>query len=152
MKQDLETAALAEDINTHLSSRGFANIEINSAFIADEQIEPPMISLYFLPNGPEPFQLGNTVEKLYKRVLQIDMYMESRQRVTTLVDILMDYLDTMAIYIEDPMQNDAIVGSITCQNTDSIYGQVVTPNPSKAKVSRWRGIVRGTLECHYPTG
>jgi hypothetical protein len=151
MKQDIEIAALAASINTYLSSHNFTSIEINSGFIADEQIMPPMISLYFLPNGPEPFQLGNTTEKLYKRVLQFDIYMENRQRVTTLVDLLMDYLDTTAIYLSDPIQG-IIVGSLTCQNTDSIYGQVVTPNWEKAKVIRWRGIVRGTLEAHYPNG
>lgn len=152
MKQDIETIALASAISTYLSSHGYSGIEINSAFIADEQIKPPMISLYYLPNGPEPFQLGNSTEKLYKRVLQIDLYMENRQRTTALVDLFMDYLDTMAIYLTDPMQNDAVVGSLTCQDTDSIYGQVVTPTVEKARIVRWRGIVRGTLEAHYPNG
>lgn len=152
MKQDIETIALAADIATYLASHGYTGIEINSAFITDEQIKPPIISLYYLPNGPEPFQMGNTTEKLYKRVLQIDLYMENRQRTTALVDLFMDYLDTTAIYLTDPMQNDAVVGSLTCQDTDSIYGQVVTPTVEKAKVVRWRGIVRGTLEAHYPNG
>jgi hypothetical protein len=152
MKQDLEIAKIASAITTFLSSNGFNNVEVNSGFIVDEQIIPPMLSLYYLPNGPEPFQLGNTTEKLYKRVLQVDLYMDTRQKVTTLVDLLMDFFDTMAIYIEDPMQNNAFVGSVTCQNSDSIYGQVVTPNFEKPKVIRWRGIVRVTIEAHYPSG
>jgi hypothetical protein len=151
MKQDIETVALAADITTYLSSHGYTGIEINSAFIADEQIKPPMMSLYYLPSGPEPFQMGNTTEKLYKRVLQIDLYMESRQKVTALVDLFMDYLDTMAIYLIDPMTGTT-VGSLTCQDTDSIYGQVVTPTFDKARIVRWRGILRGTVQAHYPNG
>lgn len=152
MKQDTETIAIAAGITTYLSSHGYTGIEINSAFIADEQIAPPLISLYYLPNGPEPFQMGNTTEKLYKRVLQIDLYMESRQKVTALVDLLMDYLDTFAVYLTDPMQNNAVVGSLTCQDTDSIYGQIVTPTVERPRVARWRGILRATLEAHYPNG
>jgi hypothetical protein len=152
IKQDLEIEGIATAINAHLPTLGLPTIKINAGFIIDDPIVPPLLSLYFLPNGPEPFQLGNTSEKLYKRVLQIDMYMESRTKANTLIDVLMDFLDTMVVLIKDPLQNDLIIGSVTCQNTDSIYGQIVTPNIEKAKVIKWRGIIRGTLDAHYPNG
>lgn len=151
-KENLEASALSSSLTSHLTTLGYGSIPIHSGFAVGEQITPPLISMYFLPSGPEPFQLGDTTEKLYRRVTQFDIYMESQSMVSLIVDILMDYIDTMAVYIYDPLQNDASVGSITCQNTDSIYGQIVTPNYEKPKVIRWRGIVRGTLDMHYPNG
>jgi hypothetical protein len=150
MKQNLELAEIAAAISTLLSNNGLGAIPTHSGFAVGEQIIPPLISLYFLPNGPKPFQMGDTTEKYFNRVIQFDIYMESDEKVSLIIDILMDYLDTMALYINDPMQNNAVVGSITCQNSDSIYGQIVTPNYEKPKVIRWRGIVRATLDIHYP--
>lgn len=152
IKQDLEIAALADAISTYLTNVGLGTIPISTAFEVGNQIVPPLLSLYYLPSGPDPFQLGDTTERIYKRVLQIDGYMESHTRASLLIDTLMDYLDTMVVLVKDPLQNNAVVGSVTCQDTDSIYGQNVTPNFEKPKVIRWRAIVRVTIEAHYPNG
>lgn len=151
-KQDLEIRALTSAIDTHLQSAGWGSITFNDGFEVGDQITPPLIALHWLPNGPEPFQMGDTVQKYYQRVLQIDTYMETKGRVFALNDELMDYLDLMAVSVVDPLNGNAIVGSITCQDTDSIYSEIAPPNLTNPKVIRWRGICRATLEIHYPNG
>lgn len=151
-RQELELAALSSAFSTHLSSTGWGTIPFNDGFEVDEQLRPPLIAIQFLPSGPEPFQMGDTVEKYYRRVMQLDVYMTTKARVSALNDELMDYIDLMAVSIADPMVGNTVVGSITCQNTDSIYSEIAPPNLENPKVRRWRGIVRATLDMHYPTG
>jgi hypothetical protein len=151
-KQDLEIKALIDVLKTHLQTTGWGTIEFQDGFSVNQDIQPPFIAVHFLPNGPKPMQLGDTKEKYYERVTQIDCYMETKGRASSIIDDLMDYIDIMVVPIADPLNGNAIVGSITCQNTDSIYGEIAPPNLGNPKVMRWRAIVRATLDAHYPTG
>jgi len=149
-KQDLEINAIIAALNTHLQSTGWGTFTFNHGFDVNTQISAPTMGLHFLPNGPEPLQMGDTNQKYYRRVLQIDSYMDTRGRAIALNDELMDYLDLMAVSIADPLNGNAIVGSIACYDTDSIYSEIAPPNLNNPKVIRWRAITRATLDSFYP--
>lgn len=151
-KQDLEIEGLIAGLNTYLQDNGFGPFEFNHGFEVGAQVKPMTMALHFLPNGPEPFQMGNSDQKYYRRVLQIDTYMDTRGRALAVNDLLMDYLDLTAVSIVDPLAGNAIVGSIACYDTDSIYSEIAPPNLTNPKVIRWRAITRATLDAFYPRG
>lgn len=151
-KQELEKRALISAFATHLQSLGWGQFTFNSGRDVSTQIVNNTIGIQFLPNGPKPLQVGDTAQKYYQRVLQLDMYVENESRAEALNDALMDFIDLMAVTIVDPLQGNAVVGSIACYNTDSIYSEIAPPNLTNPKVIRWRAIVRATLESFYPNG
>lgn len=149
-KQQLETEALIGAISTHLQSTGWGTFIFNSGRDVATQIEANTMGLQFLPNGPKPLQMGDTNQKYYERVLQIDSYMATEGRALALNDTLMDFFDLTSVVIIDPLAGNAIVGNIACYDTDSIYSEIAPPNLLNPKVIRWRAIVRATLQSFYP--
>jgi hypothetical protein len=144
----IERSALTLSLKTYLEARGWSLIYREG--FPDEELVVPTVAVHFMPTNKETLQLGNTDEKLFKRVVQFDAYMENEGRAGAVCDDIMDFAELESVAIVDIVQDNAIVGSLTCQNNDSIYSETFAPNLTDVKVKRWRGIVRAIYEAHYP--
>jgi hypothetical protein len=142
-----ERRSLRNALNTYLTSKSWTDITYREGFANEETITVPLVAVHFLPTNSVPLQIGSGSEKLFKRVVQIDAYMESEPRADAICDDIMDFLDIVPVSIVDA--TSAMLGSLICQDTGSIYSETFAPILPNPKVIRWRGIVRATLEAHY---
>jgi hypothetical protein len=149
-REVLERAALTSALNTYLDGRGWTDVTFKEGFDIETTIDPPLVAVHFLPTNAETLQIGNVEDKLFRRVVQFDAYMENELRASAIQDDIMDFADLIPVIITDPLQNALVVGSLICQDNDSIYGENFAPILTDVKVKRWRSIVRATYEAHYP--
>lgn len=146
-KKTLERRCVRVALDTYLDSRGWNDLVFKEGFRNEETIDPPIIAVHFLPTKGKAFQLGNTAERLYSRVVQVDCYMENENRADSVIDDIMDFFDLSPVAIVD--SGSTVLGSIICQDSESIYGEIFKPNLTSPKLLWWRGIVRATMEAHY---
>ena len=147
-KEYYERRSFRTTLKTYLESKGWpTTMRYEEGFQTDETISVPLVAVHFLPTRSAPVQLGNTTEKAYVRIIQVDCYMESEPRAQAINDNIMDFMDEVPIIILN--ESAAILGSLICQDTASINSEVLTPNLGNPKVTRWRGVSRGTYEAFY---
>lgn len=144
----IERAALTSALTTYLSGKGWTGLTYREGF-PDLDIEVPSVAIHFMPTHKDTLQLGDTDEKLFTRVVQIDTYMENEGRAASICDDIMDFAELESVVIVD-IVNSETVGSLTCQDNESIYSEIFAPILTDVKVKRWRGIVRATYQAHYP--
>jgi|SRR3972149_681521 len=142
-----ERRSFRNALKTFLETKGWINLNYGEGFQSEETIKVPMVSVYFLPNSGKAFQLGKTVENIYRRRVQIDCYMESESRAMAITDDIMDFMDITPIDIQN--ESSVSLGSLICYDTDSISSETMPPNLLNPKVNRWRGISSGTFEAFY---
>lgn len=146
-----EQRNLLNDIETYMTTAGWSGITYKDTYQSDKTIVNPQVSLTFLPSRGKALQLGKVLgkDKLFTRIVQLDTYMENDIRSGAIVDDLMDFfLEDMCVFILDPAGNN--IGYISLTTDDSVYGEVVPPLMSAPKLTRYRGIVRATVESFYP--
>lgn len=146
-KKSVERRCVRVALTTWLNARGWTTVDYAEGFQSSATIFVPLVAVHFLPGNVKPFQIGNTTEKLYNRVVQVDCYMESEDRADGIMDDVMDFFDVTPIAIVD--HNSTTLGSIICQDSESIYGEKLRPNLSEPKILWWRSIIRCTMEAHY---
>lgn len=143
----LEIRSLRNSLTTYLASASWTGLQFSEKF-GEDTVTVPLIAIHYLPSAGKNLQLGGKGnEKLYQRVIQIDAYMETEDRADAIVDDVMDFFDLVSVVIVD--QSNQPVGSLICQNSDTIYGDTLAPILDNPKVTRWRGIIRATVEAHY---
>lgn len=146
----IERASLTTALSAYVLTQGWADITFKEGFDVESTVAVPLIAVHFLPSGKQTLQLGDTDQKLFKRVVQFDAYMENENRAGAIIDDLMDFAELVSVTLVDVVNNSTPIGSLTCQDNDSIYGETFAPNLTDVKVKRWRGIVRATYEAFYP--
>jgi hypothetical protein len=148
-RKTYEITAFRAALNTYLSARGWTGINYKERFPTESQIVVPTVAITFTqPSRASALQLGSTGEKTFRRIIQVDCFMENNERAEGISDDIMDFMDLEAVLIVDKM-SDATIGTLICFDTDSIYADVVPPDLEIEKVNRWRAIVRGNYEAHY---
>jgi hypothetical protein len=148
----LESRAFRTQVKAYLESQGWtgeSQLRYEEGFQTDATITVPMVAIHFLPSNSKALQLGNIDDKTFRRFIQVDCYMESEDRAGRIMDDVMDFMDLIPIAIVDLMTTDN-VGSLICYDTDTISGEILSPNLNVPKVNRWRSIIRGTFEAFYP--
>ena len=143
----IERSALTSALKTYLEAKGWS-VTYREGF-PNTDLTVPTVGVHFMPTSKETLQLGDTDEKLFKRVVQFDAYMENEGRASSICDDIMDFAELESVVITD-IVNNLVVGSLTCQDNDSIYSETFAPNLTDVTVKKWRGIVRATYEAHYP--
>jgi hypothetical protein len=144
-----EITAFRTALSTYLVARGWTGITYRERFPTEAQVVVPMVAITFTqPSRKTALQIGGSTEQLYRRVVQVDCFMENGERAEDISDDIMDFMDLEAITISDKMTNQN-VGTLICYDTETIFADVVPPDLEIEKVNRWRAIVRGNYEAHY---
>lgn len=140
-------------LDVYLQSAGYTGtntLSYREGFQSDQPIVPPMISITIINPKKVSIQMGGGPDKLFKRTIQVDAYMESEERALAINDLVMDFMDLIPVAILDEGNNG--LGSLVCQDTDSIISDVLPPVTSNPKSIRWRGVTKGAYQAHYPGG
>jgi hypothetical protein len=151
VRYEQRSALLA--LQTYLESAGWAGINAltyRDGYQSEETIEPPMVAITFPPSRIKVIQMGRVSgqDRVYTRRMQVDVYMEDEPRTQALLDDIMDFMDEICIFIEN--ENNQELGTLICHDSESIYADTVPPFMANPKNLRYRGVVRGEFEAHYP--
>lgn len=144
-----ERHSLANALGTLLNSKGWAIGQVREGFQSEDDIVPPMVSVYFLPSRYLELQMGRSIinNKNFERRVQIDCYMETEPRAMTIGDDVADFFDEMFIQIVDPA--GAIKGNLYVPNSETISTEIISPRMTELKVDRWRSTTYASLEADY---
>ena len=143
-----ERRSFRNALKTYLESKGWPNdINYREGFKSGATITIPAVSVHFLPSNKHALQLGPSGEQTYRRIIQVDAYMESEDRAGAISDDVMDFMDVVPIDIVN--ESSVSLGSLICFDTDSIYSEILPPILNNPTIIQWRGVSRGTFEAHY---
>jgi hypothetical protein len=144
-----ERRSFRNALKTYLESKGWpTDLRYEEGFQTDAAITTPLVAIHFLPSEKRALQLAPMEENTYRRTIQVDCYMESEPRAMAICDDIMDFMDLIAITILN--ENAVNLGTLICFDTESINSEILPPNLGNPKVIRWRGVIRGGFEAHYP--
>lgn len=144
-----ESRALSTALLNYLQDKGWNINKVEEAFITDVPLTVPAVSVHFVQSREQEREMGRT-HKSYKRPIQVDVYMESRQRSQSIVDTIGDFMDEVPIIITDPLVvSGASLGSMICFETDSIILDTLNPLPVTPEIVRYRGVAKCTYDVDY---
>lgn len=148
-RQRYEKRSFGTALTTYLQAIGWV-VTYTEGYKSDSPIQPPQIAVTFPPSTRRELQLGRLPGKdsLFRRIVQVDAYMENEERADAIIDDIMDFIDITPISVVD--QNTNFLATLICQDTESIFGEVLPPITTDPKIGRWRGVVRAQMEAHYP--
>lgn len=143
-----EIRSFRNALDTYLTSAGFSGLDFREEF-PSTTITVPSVAIHYLPTNKKAMQIGGKSggEDLLSRTIQVDVYMESKDRADVIVESIMDFIELTSIAIVDKDTNT--VGSLICWDDDKIYGDTLAPILTNPQLLRWRGIVRAPMEAHY---
>jgi len=143
-----EIRSFRNALDTYLAGLGWSGLSYREEF-PDTQITVPSVAIHYLPSNKKALQLGGKDggEDLLSRTIQVDVYMESRDRADQIVESIMDFIELTSIAIVDKDNNT--IGSLICWDDNGIYGDSLAPILTNPKILKWRGVVRAPLEAHY---
>jgi len=148
-----ERRSLRAQMETYLESKGWIGLTWAEGFsaISLSEITPPFIGVMLDDLGRTELELGHdsTSNKTFIRRAQMNIYMESEDRVDALLDDISDFLDMEVIIIKDNLS--AVLGSLI-SDTETIAGQVTEPILSTESNLQWQGVISCSYEAHYPQG
>lgn len=147
-----ETRSFRNNLNTHLTNSGWSDLNYSEGW-EEINIENPLLNVYIFDGAKASIELGYQFDshKLFERILQIDCYMESEDRVRTLCEDVMDYLDSVSLDIVD-IQTTSGIGYAVFPDSETITANFLPPSFNNPEILRWRGVVRGQFEAYYPNG
>lgn len=149
-RRTYETRSFGTALVTYLGTKGWSGLNYSEAFMFQKTIAPPQISVTIPTGNVKELQLGRVsqADKTYRRLVQVDAYMETERRAEAIIDDIMDFIDETAIIIVDPA--GMTQGTFICPDSEAIIGEVFAPIITDPKLTRWRGAVRAPMEAHYP--
>jgi len=151
-RRNYEKRAFGNALITYLGTKGWSGLTYSEGYGNQHAIKPPQIAVTFPPSRKKELQLGrtSTSDAVFNRVIQVDAYMETEMRADAIIDDIMDFIDLTVVVINDPSSN--FLGTLICQNTESIFGETLPPITNDPKIGRYRGVVKAQMEAHYPNG
>ena len=137
-------------LESYLTTAGYSNIKYTEGYQSEDSITNPQISVTFPPSRVRVLQMGKVAgkDKMYIRRIQVDAYMESEPRTQAIIDDIMDFMADTIITIVDPSNNT--LGTLLCNDEESIYGDTMPPILENPKFLRYHGVARGEYEAFYP--
>lgn len=147
-----EQRTLRTGLSTFLSSAGWTGLTFSEGWDAMD-IENPLVNVLVNDLHKENLEMGRTVanHKLYQRVAQIDVFMESESRVKAVCEDVMDFLDATTSTITDNFTTSGI-GYLIFPDSETISSRFIAPDFNNPEILRWRGVVQGRFEAYYPNG
>jgi hypothetical protein len=146
-----ERRSIRNQLKIYLEKKGWTDLTWSEGFSALSlaTVEPPFISVILEDLGKATLEMGNNAEnnKLFNRRAQINVYMESADRVDALMDEIGDFMDMEAIIIKD--NNNNVLGSMI-SDTESILMTSIPPDTAGEADLEWHGIVACLYETYYP--
>ena len=148
-RQRYEKRSFGNALVTYLEALGW-NTTYSEGFQPDSPITPPQIAVTMPPSTRKELQLGKIAGKdsLFRRIIQVDAYMENENRADAIIDDIMDFIDITPVDIID--QNTNLLGTLICQDSETIFGEALPPITTDPKIGRWRGVVRAQMDAFYP--
>lgn len=149
VRRRYEKRSFGNELITYLQAAGWTNIQYSEGYQSDSAVAPPQIAVTFPPSSRKELQLGRVPgsESLFRRIIQVDAYMEDENRAEAIIDDIMDFIDLTPVSIVDPSSN--FLGTLICQESETIFGETLPPLTSDPKIGRWRGVVRAQVEAFY---
>lgn len=148
-----ERRSIRNQLKTYLEDKGWDDLTWAEGFTAYtlDVVAPPFIGVILDDLGREELELGadSTTNKAYTRRLQINVVMESEDRVEALSDDISDFLDLEVIIIKDNGGNT--LGSMI-SDTSSILTRTEDPLLDQEANLDWSGTVSCMYDVHYPQG
>lgn len=141
-----ESRSLASALLTYLQALGWNVTAIEEAFITEVPLTLPAVSVHFIASKEQERQLGRAA-KSYKRPIQIDAYMETKQRAQAITDSIGDFMDEVPIVVKD--QNNALLANMICFDTESIILDTLSPSALQPALIRWRGVAKCVYDVDY---
>jgi hypothetical protein len=151
-RKPLEVRAIRLALESYLSAAGWTGITYSEGYDNTATIKNNQINIIMMDSGPEELQIGRVDggERLFNRIIQIDAYMKSEKQADAISDTIIDFIDLVPVAIID--SNSTALGSIICQDTDSIQSRNMPPILTNPTLLRWRNISRANYEAFYPNG
>lgn len=143
-----ESRSLSSTLLTYLQGLGWNVDAIQEAFITDVPLTVPAVSVHFIQSREHERELGRTY-KAFKRPIQIDVYMESKQRAQAIIDAIGDFMDEQTISVTDPTNSNELVAYMTCFDTESIMLDTLAPLATAPTLVRWRGVAKCVYDVDY---
>jgi hypothetical protein len=148
-----ERRSIRNQLKTYLDTHGWVDMNWSEGFstYTIETVVPPFIAVMLIDMGRTELELGHdpTVNKVFDRRVQIDVFMEDENRVEAITDDISDFLDLEVIIIKD--NNNSVLGNLI-SSTESIIAETDLPDLTGEANLRWSGTVAATYEAHYPNG
>jgi len=146
-KRYYERRALATALDTQLQGLGYNITEVREGYDNVTELEPPIVVVTFQPSKMDTQEMGRgDATPLFRRLVQIDCFMENEPRADSITDDIGDFIDAAFISVVD--QEDTQIARMR-SITDSIELETVSPNLSDPLWKHWRGIIRVTYEVQY---
>jgi hypothetical protein len=144
-----ERQAVANALGTTLNTLGWNIGQVKKGYQPESDLEPPVVTLFFLPSSYVETQLGRgkTANKSFYRRVQVDCYMETEPRADTISDDVGDFFDEFFVEIKDPA--GAVIGTIYCPDSETITLDSLPASFKDVEIKRWRGIVTASLQADY---
>lgn len=148
-----ETRSFRNALKTFLESASWSDLTFSEGW-SELDVTNPLVNIYIGEEGKTELEMGRTTtHKLFMRFAQVDVYMESEDRVRTICEDISDFMDTSSIEIRDiTSASGYLIGYMTCYNTEGIQSDLIPPIINDPEIIRWRGIVRAPYEAYYPNG
>lgn len=145
-----EQRSVLNEIQAFLTARGYTGITYTDGYQPENPIAPPQVTVTFPPSSPSPLQLGRVrgEESYYTRTVVVNAYMENEGRAQTIIDDIMDFWEFECVEIKD--HNNNPLGTVQCDDIQSIVGQVFPPIMGATQSQRWRGAVTAPVKSFYP--
>jgi hypothetical protein len=145
-----EQRSTLDALKTYLIAAGWNDIKYTDGYQPEDTIENPQVVVTFPPSRIRTLQMGRISgkDRMYKRRVQVDVYMESEVRVQGILDDIMDFMDETCIFIKN--ENGVEMGTLICYDSESIYADTIPPFMTNPQLLRYRGVVRGEFESFYP--
>jgi hypothetical protein len=150
-KTYLERRGFRNQLKTYLDAHGWAataasTVTYKEGFKSEDTIKIPTVAITFLRSNIKQLQMGNMADRTFKRIIQVDCYMESEARAIDISDAIMEFMDIEPIVILDP--SSTTLGSLISE-TDTLYADVLPPKLNDPRILNWRAVIRGTYEAFY---
>lgn len=147
-KTYFERRSVHNALATYLTNAGWLNINFREGFMSEETIKIPTVTIEIVRPVKGSLEMGQSGNKVFKRPIQFDCYMESEARAMNITDDIMDFVELTPVQI---LNNESTnLGSLICYDNESISSDVLSPRLVDPKLLRWRGIVKSTWEAFYP--
>lgn len=145
-----ESRSLSSALLTYLQGLGWNVDKIEEAFITDTPLTLPAVSVHFIQSREHERELGRT-HKAFKRPVQVDVYMESKQRAQAIIDNIGDFMDEQTITVYDPQDtmHTTLLAYMSCFDTESIILDTLAPIATTPELVRWRGVAKCVYDVDY---
>ena len=149
-----ERRAIRNQLKTYLEGKSWTNLVWSEGFTNEvnlQTIEPPFISVILDDLGRQELEMGPALNEntTFSRRAQINVYMESEDRVNAITDDISDFLDLEIIVIKG--NNGNSLGTMI-SDTESIVSDSPVPTFGEVTSLLWEGIATCVYETHYPNG